>query len=347
MVARCLTRSFETVVLIVLIVSNLFVLCWVLMQEDGVFTKGHSGGLWINDAGHSGERNTWSNDFFMPTESLFDFLNEKFDGVNEKFDGLNQTVGLLRQELTGEQALKFANAASVQIEVTPATNRGNTMGCGTIVEIDGDLFVATNRHLFVCENGTHCRRHTKLSLLGGTLLQSRCAERWHKVYDLALIPIHDIPGVRGLKVLNHPPMLGTTLWSISNREHGAVMGICHVLEKKRLWFESNCGGTHGFSGTGYLNGAGELVGVHKGQGEFNHMEEGFGNVTERDEVLSFEYDWDATVGECTRPTNNGTLSVACLELLKTYIQVAARNPRTSVVPGYILHDLARQLKNCH
>jgi hypothetical protein len=185
-----------------------------------------------------------------------------------------------------------------------------------------------------------------MKMVDGTILVPIGPPVWLTEQDLGLIPVGCPQNATPLAVSTHEPSLGLQLWGMSHREHGLVVGSCGVLEQEGESFLTSCDGTHGFSGTGYVNGHGILMAIHKGPRFFKH----FGDeIPELDvqgldqEFNSFEYQWKEVKKNCLK--NNNSMTEECLIAWRIYIATAARNPRTKVESAHHLHDLSKQCKN--
>jgi hypothetical protein len=182
---------------------------------------------------------------------------------------------------------------------------------------------------------------TNLTVIGEPLLSD---ER-----DLAAIPVQCVPGRFALSLAVTEPRMGVMVKGISYREKNVVGMACEVQEKRTHGYESNCPGTHGFSGAGYLDLSGDLTVIHSGAGNFSHF--AGGSVNEELMQSSIEYDWRLTNETCIRAWTAGhapdtkmnqTDFMQCLNRLRESFELSSRNPRTRMAAAVHLIALVER-----
>jgi hypothetical protein len=120
-----------------------------------------------------------------------------------------------------------------------------------------------------------------------------------------------------------------------------------VLENSTQGLESNCGGTWGFSGTGYLNNQGELRAVHEGEAQFRHsygeFSQGIENGSEPfgSKEGASQDTWRDAETDCLNGSQAAMVTPQCLKSLKHAWNVAVLNPRMNLIPAHYLYELAR------
>jgi len=243
----------------------------------------------------------------------------------------------------GKQSASMSRLASVRVQISPPSMQNNSFACGSIVSLSSRAgvvryFVATARHV-IADMSKNCRRRIA-SLEYQHALQASTTSQvpflqddvfLHASQDLALIEIPSSSVVAGMavSVSTRTLDLHMDLWATGFREHGYVAVACRIAEVasgSSGLFQTDCGGTHGFSGMGYF-ARGELVGLHKGEGEFLHSSDEFSA-------------WDTAKQDArVRCLNMSTLTSQCLDALLTATHTQARNPRTAVVDAIEIYQI--------
>jgi hypothetical protein len=296
----------------------------------------------------------WMNRQFISMDQRF---NQRFDSIdqrfNQRFDSIDAKLGDLHRE-TGIPARALAAAAAVKVSISPCSPLGNCHASGILVKMSGNRsFVATCKHVLLAMSDTPnstgaCKRKIrsltmisgqKLAQTGDPLFPSAAA------VDVALIPVAQIPDLEGVKVSQTKVTPGATIYGVSNRENGVAYLQCQVIDREP-WapyrWQTNCGGTHGFSGTGYLATNGELVGLHRGQGQFLHFLETSDKGL--DECGTSGTDEGFSVGEeQVRQFNENcsAIPMSCREALIQTVHLIARNPRSSLEDATYLNILEK------
>jgi hypothetical protein len=285
-------------------------------------------------------------------EQRFTTLNES---VEQRFTTLEQSMEqtidrltkyiderlqLFEQTITGSSSIVAASNTAVRIEISPGSlDRNNTMASGNLISIAGMCYVSTCRHVLV-DNESLPRTIESLRLVDNTTLKVSGTCSFSSKWDLALVPV-SCPGNRTpLTVAHEEPKVGTRLFGMSHRPHGLVLLPCSILEKRVKTYETDCPGTHGFSGTGYLNGEGTLIALHSGSGMFGHLNDWRSDLESMNS--SFDFDWTRARTICTEAWQTQKEVGKCFSRLRELIEVTARNPRTRVVSAVHLRKLANK-----
>jgi hypothetical protein len=266
--------------------------------------------------------------------------NERNDIISILTKYIDERLLSLEQIITGSSAIDFASNTAVRIEISPgSSDRNNTMASGNLISIAGMCYVSTNRHVLVTDEKVN-RTIKDLRLVDDTTLTVSGNFSFSNEWDLALVPV-SCPGNRTpLAVAHEEPKLGTRLFGLSNRPKGLVLLPCSILEKRVRYYETDCPETHGFSGTGYLNGKGTLIALHVGAGKFGHLNASRSDLESMDSSSNF--DWDRANTVCTEAWRTQEKVYDCFAKLRTVIELTARNPRTSVVSAVHLLELAKK-----
>jgi hypothetical protein len=122
-----------------------------------------------------------------------------------------------------------------------------------------------------------------------------------------------------VKVSESPVQLGTMLWGVSHPWEEDVFLHCRVMELTGdMDFEADCGGTGGFSGTGYIDSDGMLVGIHQSA---------HSGRPERESV-TLDTTWTKTVNDCN--VTQLPFPEECFAGLFRTIELVGLNPRATI-----------------
>jgi hypothetical protein len=106
--------------------------------------------------------------------------------------------------------------------------------------------------------------------------------------DIALIPVKQGEGWRALNVSKDELKIGEEIYGVSYREAGERSLRCNAIEiKDHSKTISNCGGTHGYSGTLYVMRSGDVKYVHAGGSHFTDL--GDYNFVEEEKEMYIEF----------------------------------------------------------
>jgi hypothetical protein len=281
-----------------------------------------------------------------------DSTNQQFTSIKQRFDSIDAKLGDLHRE-TGIPARALAAATAVKVCISPCSSLGNCHASGILVKMSGNRsFVATCKHVLLATSATPnftsaCKRKIRsLTMISGQELNQTGDPLFpsHDDVDIALIPVAQIPDLEGVKVSETKVTPGATIYGVSNRENGVAYLQCQVIDRDpraTYRWQTNCGGTHGFSGTGYLATNGELVGLHKGQGRFLHFPETSDKgLDERGRTSEIDEDFSARkVQEKQFNDSCSAIPMSCRETLIQTVHLIARNPRSSLEDATYLNIL--------
>lgn len=240
------------------------------------------------------------------------FTQAEFSGIRKEFSEIRNEFSEIRNEFSkqtkymkqqfkytrGTFAFSAAVKTAVKVKIDPISVLGNHYASGSVVKISEKLYVATCRHVVmdtkITNNKSHsCRRLvTKLELKNKLNLSFRQNDILYSLKaDLALIPINS-EITNFIEIKNQVPMSGTNLYGTAIRENGVTQLQCNIIDiPTETIMNTNCGETHGFSGMGYLDPKGRLVGLHRAQGNFK-------NFQPQPEFSGTEAEWDKFTSQC-------------------------------------------------
>ncbi|MDR3046582.1 MAG: hypothetical protein LBU51_03085 [Bacteroidales bacterium] len=186
---------------------------------------------------------------------------------------LSLQIDMSKRHQTFSYASGKLRKASVQLLVrfNPYSSVQNR-GSGTVIQLAGEPFIATNKHMIYNDTG-RCYGHDVTASLfrAYSLITIPVNECFVSIdNDLALIPLKHGSYPDRINISEQTPQLGDALFGLSNQEGSAHAQVCNYIEEKNGTSYTNCGGQHGFSGTGYLNHDAELVFVHVGSSTIPH-----------------------------------------------------------------------------
>jgi hypothetical protein len=247
-------------------------------------------------------------------------IADNFTNLDKRVANLEAKIDAVYEYITGSKAIAIASASAVKIEISPEKgDRENTFASGCYVRIDDLYYVATNRHIAAVQNQDdefrERRTITSLAMINGVTLRQTGDSFWREDdgCDIALIPVLPDPRSTAVEIADTEPSFGIPLHGVAYRPHRVVYLSGNVVAKHSLTFEMDCRRTHGFSGTGYIDGAGRLFAINCDTEHFTR--------------LPSSGETNAPAQAIARPPNR--------------IGVTARNPGTSVCPAVYLLELAR------
>jgi S1-C subfamily serine protease len=226
-----------------------------------------------------------------------------------------------------------AQQSSIRIKMSKSS------GSGTLVQIGSELFISTNAHVVsrVVSNVTCLNNISSLQLFDKQQLNhTGPIFVFDPPFDLALIHVENRSSVVPAQISPSWPTRGSKIYGFSNQVPDSVSLECTITEINYPYnYQTNCGGAPGFSGTGYFDLFGQVVAVHRGQGDDFELESG-------KTITYIENFWNTVYDKCEAlilsPPNStlGDLFKECFFAFKKAIQLTARNPRTSVMPAAVL-----------
>jgi hypothetical protein len=280
----------------------------------------------------------------------FERLDKKFDRgfaelehkFNLRFAELEQKFQMgmsdLYDRLSGKRAITVAHGAAVLIVIRNRKNYTKVgHGCGTLVKISGGYYLASAAHVLAHYQWPD---HTMNLYFSGFKEFDHQGQIWFsKSHDLALMKIvpradlgllaanvSKVSLAMGTKIWGLPlvPINGTSIFTERVVQSCRVVGIFNGTE-----MEATCGGSFGFSGSGYFDADGFLVGVHIGGGVFRHF-----TVAEEG---SLEDAWNMAYAKCN--VTQLPLPMECFEAIVSAVGIEARNPRARIVDASVLNSL--------
>jgi prefoldin subunit 5 len=273
---------------------------------------------------------------FKKMEEKIEKMEEKFKKMEDNFyKELYYQFDVITKKFSGEHSFMLARESTVSITFSPPSSLNNTNACGSVVEINGNLYIATAAHV-IFNNESNCTRSIeRIADVYGHNISFSTYGLIHNNpnIDIALIPITGtkvIENVKPLKVPKENIEMPSIIISTSIRNGALVYLYCHVLEIHAERLITNCGGTHGHSGSGYLTLNGEFIGIHKGQGPIAHLE---GDEESLGKKMLEDFG-----SECWNP--NKYFSDECQKKFINISSFHSRNPRCTVVPSSFLRSLS-------
>ena len=171
-------------------------------------------------------------------------------------------------------------------------------------------------------------------------------------FDYALIKVIETDELfsRAATISNELSYLSEIVRGISYRDFNIVYVEGQILEidqNETNVYQTDCGGSHGFSGSGYFDEYGKLKVIHQGSGQFlGEEEEEFdydGGYSKEffQKVNTPKIDSIENAFEYCRKKNlsNKTKKFICYNKISSSINMHARNPRTMVLGAHLFYDL--------
>lgn len=211
--------------------------------------------------------------FYMLPIAMF-YLLAKVSEVNHKLDTMNHDMKESVFILQHKKAIFLAEHSSGRIKINQTLKDGNQHACGSLISFNDIYYFATNLHVVFDYDTNRVRKIEEIVLYDGTILNfSNSIIMFNniKLPDIALIVVspNTIQKSHAAVPSNYKNYLGQQIIAISNKEMRPVFEKCNVVEIiNKYSIQTNCGGTHGSSGTGYLDDDGYLVAIHRAQARF-------------------------------------------------------------------------------
>ena len=202
-------------------------------------------------------------------EKLRSETNEGFTTARTNYD---TSLENLRSVLMFDKAKLNAMKSSVRIRVI--FGKKFTTGCGNILSIDGDLYISTARHLMFMEEKIGENVTIKLIESGVDYYITGYEIISNKEMDLALIKLKDrILEERSVQLSDRDLFIGSRIIGFSDLPSGLVFLTGSIIKFSANFVQVNTGGYEGFSGTGYFDPDGHLIGIHVGNGNIDEFSE--------------------------------------------------------------------------
>lgn len=275
-------------------------------------------------------------------------------GIVIGFRVMYHTLNLSYNKSLGIFAYDIGDMVALQVNLSPPPSPlGNLNASASVVLINGSFYVMTARHLFLDPFSFFCVRRDLVSIFTPNhenifdLLEkdpnniSKPLIYFSKKHDIALIKLKTLPpGCKALEIAEKKDLRGgQSLYGVSLREGELSHMRCIILDFnfENDTLNTDCQGSHGYSGACYLNAEGKLVGIHLGIGEMLHFFSGiaaeenklleiFGIVV--DMCLNDIYEFRTNLDDCLRNLSHYHISVI------NFFKNLARNPQTVVVPAH-------------
>jgi hypothetical protein len=226
--------------------------------------------------------------------------------------------------------------------------------------LNSDFFIVTNLHIVGIKNKT--RNGTEIC----PRKIMRISTKWNEnitvgnifisstdIGDIALIKVDRCSislqkyAVEVITKNDNNNNLGMSLIGCSIRNNKVFSQRCTLLSDDTKNLISDCGRSHGYSGTGYFNYDGILVGIHMGirkvveydnnDNNNNYLDDIDENDdTDEDDYSSGEEEKKKLTKACS---GNGLKSDTCINKVFDTMRVLSRNPRTNVEKAEKVWDI--------
>ncbi|KAK8884607.1 hypothetical protein M9Y10_043723 [Tritrichomonas musculus] len=224
--------------------------------------------------------NTSINTKIDSLNTTIDSLNTTIDSLKTKIDSLNQTLQTISEQQNHKKAFILARNSSCKIITIDSEGR-LIFGCGNLITINDKFYVSTCLHVVYDKQNQKTYKLHRIEFTDMKLLNFvNNILIFSNSIDLALIEVSPdmIHQKYAIKPLNQDFSYGQSLIGISYRQKYTSMLSCRIVEKQNymtkmeseesLELITNCGGSNGYSGTGFLNDDGFLIAIHTGSGDF-------------------------------------------------------------------------------
>ena len=281
---------------------------------------------------------------FDTLEKRFDTLENRFDTLEKRFDTLENRFDELRNTITGKYAISSSDKSVGIIEINSGSKAGNIYASGNLVTINGKYYFSTCKHVVYDQKNNKFRDIHLIRLKDGPTL-NLTGKGYTFIYDdnshdYALLEVKASDSIinRSATISVNRPNLSTKIQGYSLRDVGTVFVEGKIVEEDTTTgvYQSNCGGSHGFSGCGYFNDEGELIVIHRGQGTIldevssNADFEGF-----QEDNLPISVLVNRFIKYCFEEYNNTQCEIYTIRTNSAI----ARNPRTTVLEARKFYDL--------
>jgi len=255
---------------------------------------------------------------------------------------------ILKEKITNDNAKDKALKSAIKI-----TTINGTANAVLIKHPKLGLIAANNKHVVETSNNSCYDRIIDLRLLDSNIALKSKKIYISKIEDLAIIEL-EFDKIQK-KILNKlASVLSTKQLSIGTDifgycyfrdrivyNHGKIME--HYQKDNNTIYESDIGGSHGFSGCGYFNNNGELNFIHRSAGNY-HSKKNEANNTNKDFLNKNELfrSSDEIIGilcenmiKVVGSSNNTSFDydtfVEGINEISSLIHTISRNPRTQII----------------
>lgn len=296
--------------------------------------------------------------YFGKLATRLDFIDSRLDNIDSRFDNISNQININFKIQNGEFSKNSSYDSTGIIEIYPKSDDGNPYASGNLVRIGTMLFFSTCRHVIKTFKGL-IRTIKLIKLYKGPELVPEGPIYIFNIanysYDYALIKINltaynntEELFSRAATISNNSAVLSEIVRGITYRDVNLVYIQGQIVEVEHEYaniFQTDCGGTHGFSGSGYFDEYGKLKVIHKGSGYFlgedeladsNEFESSFFNKSNEPLLNSIKKAYNA----CSNAdTSNNDSMIYCFKNVSSSISIHARNPRTIVLDASQLYNL--------
>ena len=295
---------------------------------------------------------------FNDIDKKFDDIDERFNSIDTRLDDISKQINTNYMIQNGEFSKNSSYNSTGIIQIYPKSDDGNAFASGNLVRIGAILFFSTCRHVIKTAKGL-IRIIKLIKLYKGPVLVPEGPIYIFNIanysYDYALIKINltaynntDELFSRAATISNSSAVLSEIVRGITYRDVNLVYIQGQIVEVEYNYaniFQTDCGGTHGFSGSGYFDEHGKLKVIHKGGGYFlgedeltdsSEFEISFFNKSNAPLLNSIKKAYNV----CSKANTSDNESMNyCFGNVSSSISIHARNPRTMVLDASQLYNL--------
>lgn len=292
-------------------------------------------------------------DFGNMKNDIDDLKNTTTDGFRELSSKVDQNF-FIQSGIYAKNSSKYSTGI---FQIDPPSKEGNCYASGNLVNINNSLFFSTCRHVVMFKDGMCIRNISLIQLYDGPQLKANgliyIFSDKSTYFDYALIKVEETEELfsRAAIISNESAYLSQIVRGISYRDFNIVYiegQVVEIDQNHTNVYQTNCGRTHGFSGTGYFDDSGKLKVIHRGSGQFLGEEEIEND--EQDEQYSIKFFKKAntpkidSIQDAFEYCQNADLTkenkkLRCYGKISSSINVHARNPRTMVLDAQLFFDL--------
>lgn len=276
-----------------------------------------------------------------------DEMKISINNLTSRMDNVENSILDLYDLHHGNRPKDSSYKSTGIIKVFPGSNEGNQYASGNLVSINSKYYFSTCRHV-VMTSDYRIRNIRFIQLLNNVSLEIEgpiyIFRNTSIPYDYALIEVKYDPCLEGrsARISNDSATLSEIVRGVCYRDVNLVYIEGKVVELDQNdpnSYQTDCGGTHGFSGAGYFDEHGDLKVIHRGGGYF---------LGEESEDIYYHQEYFKksntplitsikTAFEACNQTNRQ--ESICYNAISNALNTHARNPRTMVLGANKFYEL--------
>jgi hypothetical protein len=247
------------------------------------------------------------------------WFSGKLEGITRRIDNLTRRIDNIDDRLSamsGQTAWAALEGTAVDLLVVARNGSMAWSGLGSVARFRHGCYIVTAGHniaklmgrttvLFAGSVTATVRPGTQLALTGNVWFANGLNP------DVAWLEINTTQTkvTRYLKIAHDLMREGEPIYWEVFRDLKTMMGRCDVSgQQGGRRYRTTCGGAPGFSGAGYVNQEGRLVGVHQGSGMLERSDSAKASGTES---KIEEESWDAVWAKCIMLGRNCSCAKLC------------------------------------